>query len=370
MPRFFDRCCARATFAVLVVATIAWPLDDAFAHGIAGSAHDKSVPEFVWLGAMHMAAGWDHLLFITGVVLLAGRLHTAAKLITAFVVGHSVTLLIATLAGWRFDATFVDVVIASSLVYVGVRGIRGRPKDWRAMGAIVFAFGLIHGLGLSTRLQDVGLPADGLLARVIAFNVGVELGQLWALTMIVLAGTLVVSLSRDPRVLWRPAFGALLAVGSVAAVVLAVSAVRSENPATSGLTAADAAVATRADCEQTQTNPATSAVGGAHPPKAFFGPNETAPERDFAHIIGDGYVVIRYRADIPTQERKQLSGWIEGGKGEGGVVGVVAAADAEMSEAVRATTARRALSCKAFDLRALQAFSHRWFADVQVQQAP
>jgi hydrogenase/urease accessory protein HupE len=370
MRPVFDRRVARAMFAVLVVATFAWPLEDALAHGIPGSAHDKSVPEFVWLGATHMAAGWDHLLFITGVVLLAGRLRTAAKLITAFVVGHSITLLVATLAGWRFDATLVDVVIALSLVYVGVQGIRGRPEDWRAMGAIVFAFGLIHGLGLSTRLQDVGLPADGLLERVIAFNVGVELGQLSALTIIVLAGRLVVGLLRDPRVLWRPAFGALLAVGAVAAVVLSVSGLRTEDPATSGLTAADAAVVTRAGCQQTETIAAPSDVGGVHPAKAFFGPGETAPEQDFAHIIGDGYVVIRYRADIPAQARKQLSGWIKGGRGEGGVVGVVAAADAEMTEAVRATTAQRSLACEAFDLRALQAFSDRWFADLRTQQAP
>ncbi len=77
---------------------------DAYGHGLADSATDQSVLEFGWMGATNMLAGWDHLLFIAGVVLLAGGLRTAATLITAFVLGHSLTLVAATLAGWHFDA--------------------------------------------------------------------------------------------------------------------------------------------------------------------------------------------------------------------------------------------------------------------------
>jgi hydrogenase/urease accessory protein HupE len=138
---------------------------------------NRPVLEYVWIGFWHMVGGWDHLLFILGVVLIAGALKPAAKMISLFVLGHSLTLIVATVAGWKLNATVVDVVIALSLVYVGIQGLVGRPDDFRLMGAIVFAFGLVHGLGLSTRLQDLGLPESGVVIRVILFNVGVEVGS-------------------------------------------------------------------------------------------------------------------------------------------------------------------------------------------------
>ena len=179
---------------MLLLACLALPAN-ASAHALFGD-HDPSRPliEYLTIGFGHMVLGWDHLLFIAGVVLLAGSLKTAAKLITLFVAGHSLTLLVATLAEWKLNATAVDVVIALSLVYVGVQGWRGRPESLRVFGAVVFAFGLVHGLGLSTRLQDLGLPDDGVVARVLLFNLGVELGQLAALTVIVVVGTF---LARD-----------------------------------------------------------------------------------------------------------------------------------------------------------------------------
>ena len=191
----------------------------ALAHGIGDSARDKSVLEFVPLGIEHMLLGWDHLLFIAGVLLLSGGPGRAAKLISLFVAGHSVTLLVATLAGWQLDATLVDVVIALSVVYVGVQGVRGPPNDWRLVGVAVFGFGLTHGLGLSTRLQHLGLPDDGLFWRVIAFNVGVEIGQLAALVAMLGVGALLAAqLARaDVR---RAAFASLVAAGLVAAAVL------------------------------------------------------------------------------------------------------------------------------------------------------
>jgi hydrogenase/urease accessory protein HupE len=172
--------------AVLAAALIAVGPEAAWAHGIADSARDKSIAEFLPLGIEHMLLGWDHLLFIAGVVLLAGDLKRAAKLISLFVAGHSVTLLVATMGGWQISATMVDVVIALSVVFVGVIGLRDGPRDWRLIGVSVLGFGLIHGLGLSTRLQHLGLPEDGLLWRVVAFNVGVEVGQLLALSAILI----------------------------------------------------------------------------------------------------------------------------------------------------------------------------------------
>jgi len=190
---------ALAATAALCAASLVLPAS-ALAHGLSGG-YDPSrpVPDCLWLGFCHMVAGWDHLLFIAGVVLLSETVRTAAKLISLFALGHSLTLLTATLAGWRLDPTFVDAVIALSLVYVGVQGLRGRPENARVLAAIVFGFGLVHGLGLSTRLQDLGLPDGGLVIRVVLFNVGVEVGQHVALAVVVGVGMLVVPACGGPR---------------------------------------------------------------------------------------------------------------------------------------------------------------------------
>jgi hydrogenase/urease accessory protein HupE len=148
----------------------------AYAHGVAGGA--ETAPGFIWVGIQHMLLGWDHLLFVGGVALLAGTAKRAVTFISLFALGHSITLIIATLAGWRVNATLVDIAVAFSLVFVGAVGVVGRPRDWRWFGAAVFGFGLVHGVGLATRLQDLDLPADGVLSRVLFFNLGVELGQL------------------------------------------------------------------------------------------------------------------------------------------------------------------------------------------------
>lgn len=110
-------------------------------------------------------------------------------------------------------------MVALSLVFVGVVGLRGRPKNWTWFAAAVLAFGLAHGLGLSTRLQDLGLPSDGMIPRVLAFNIGVEIGQLIAgLGMFMLGDVLshYIPRLRDPRL----SHGALVAAGAVAASVL------------------------------------------------------------------------------------------------------------------------------------------------------
>lgn len=195
----------------------------AFAHGV--SRAGESVSDFVWSGFTHMLAGWDHLLFIAGIVLIAGTVRRSAKLISVFAVGHSTTLILATLAGWRLNATFVDIVIAQSLVFVGVVGLAGRRQRWRWFAAAVFGFGLVHGLGLSTRLQDLGLPHDGLLARVIAFNIGVEIGQLLAVVGMFMLGDVLRHYIDLPRTS-RFALAGLVVAGLVAGVVLATSMAR------------------------------------------------------------------------------------------------------------------------------------------------
>src|ERR687893_886488 len=126
MNRFSD--ISRQALSVAVAISLVVP-STAWAHALFGD-NDPNRPliEYIPLGFWHMVAGWDHLLFITGVVLLAGNVRTAAKLITLFVAGHSLTLLVATLAGWQLNATAVDIVIAASLVFIAIVGLYGQPQ--------------------------------------------------------------------------------------------------------------------------------------------------------------------------------------------------------------------------------------------------
>ncbi len=234
--------------------------------------HDPNRPlvDYLTLGFGHMVGGWDHLLFIGGIVLLAGGLKLAAKLVSLFVLGHSLTLLVATLAGWKLNATAVDVVIALGLVYVGVQGIRGRPESVRIFGAIVFAFGLVHGLGLSTRLQDLGLPESGLAERVILFNIGVELVQLAALALIVGLGMLFVRIVPERGQAARAAFAGIALSGLLAAAVMSFP---SEETRSNKETVAAKDGLQKTACTQQSSQPPQFA-GGTHPSKQFFGPTE------------------------------------------------------------------------------------------------
>ncbi|GAA1773804.1 HupE/UreJ family protein [Luedemannella helvata] len=161
----------------------------AAAHDITGTG--DSIPEFLWMGVEHMVLGFDHLLFALGVVLLAGQVRRAAGLISLFALGHSVTLIAATLAEVSVSPRRVDIIIALSVAFVGVVGLFARPRTpahWRWFGAAVLVFGLIHGLGLSTRLQQADVSS---VSGILAFNVGIELGQLAVIAACVLVGRLV-----------------------------------------------------------------------------------------------------------------------------------------------------------------------------------
>ena len=338
---------ALAATAALCAASLVLPAS-ALAHGLSGG-YDPSrpVPDYLWLGFWHMVAGWDHLLFIAGVVLLSETVRTAAKLISLFALGHSLTLLTATLAGWRLDPTFVDAVIALSLVYVGVQGLRGRPENARVLAAIVFGFGLVHGLGLSTRLQDLGLPDGGLVIRVVLFNVGVEVGQLVALGVMVGVGMLVVRRLRRPAEARRPAFAMLTVAGLVAAAVISFPAGEPET------------VARGSACTERQAQPPRSLAGG-HPRKRFYGPSETAPAQDLAHVVGDGIVVVRYRPDLPKQHLLALRRFVTTGSRY-----VLAAPDRAQKVPVRAVTATRELTCTRVDRAGLTSFRDDWLATLR-----
>lgn len=148
--------------------------------------------DYMWTGAEHMLTGYDHLLFLFGVMFFLTRFVDIFKFVTAFTVGHTLTLTMATFAGITADHYLIDAVIAVTVAYKGFENLGGFPR-WVGTAApnllfMVFLFGLIHGFGLSARLQDLTLADDPqLLVKILLFNVGVEGGQIAALVVMALA---------------------------------------------------------------------------------------------------------------------------------------------------------------------------------------
>ena len=146
------------------------------------------LPLYLWLGAKHMVTGYDHLLFLVGIIFYLREIRTIAIFVSLFALGHSITLIGGVLLGLDVNPYLIDAIIGLSVAYKGFDNLRGfqklgaEPPDERLA---VLVFGLFHGLGLATKLQDLGLHEDGLLGNLIAFNVGVELGQFAALLVIV-----------------------------------------------------------------------------------------------------------------------------------------------------------------------------------------
>lgn len=164
------------------------------AHGVTGgdqlfleSAAGRQLVPFVYLGAKHMVTGYDHLLFLVGVIFFLSRMREVATYVSLFAIGHSVTLLYGVLSGTDVNPYIVDAIIGFSVAYKGMDNLGlferwfGRQPNTKAA---VLLFGLIHGFGLATKLQDFELSEDGLVGNIIAFNVGVELGQFLALAAI------------------------------------------------------------------------------------------------------------------------------------------------------------------------------------------
>ena len=167
----------------------------AFGHGI--SAEDQArilnagLFEYMHLGAAHMLSGYDHLLFLFGVVFFLTRFKDVLKFITAFTLGHSITLVFATLFAIKANFYLIDAVIALTVCYKAFDNLGGFRKYFDMASPnitwMVFVFGLIHGFGLSTRLQQLPLGSEGLVLKILSFNVGVELGQLLALGIMLAA---------------------------------------------------------------------------------------------------------------------------------------------------------------------------------------
>ena len=167
----------------------------AFGHGVAeGDANFLQSKQglqfwpYFYLGAKHMVTGYDHLLFLGGVIFFVSRLRDVGIYVTLFAVGHSLTLITGVWLNIAANAYLVDAVIGFSVVYKAFDNLGGcsrlglniKPEP------MVFVFGLVHGFGLATKLQELVLDPDGLLGNLVAFNIGVEAGQFLALLIMVL----------------------------------------------------------------------------------------------------------------------------------------------------------------------------------------
>jgi len=146
---------------------------------------------YLWIGATHMLSGYDHLAFVFGIVFFLTNFRDIVKYVTAFTVGHSITLIFATLNGIQLNYFLIDAIIALSVCYIAFTNLDGfrkylniRPPNMMLM---ILSFGLIHGFGLSTRLQELPLSEDNLLSNIISFNIGIEIGQISALVVMLLA---------------------------------------------------------------------------------------------------------------------------------------------------------------------------------------
>lgn len=179
-----------AALALLIVP------DVALAHGVTGrdaafvqSINGPAAGPFMYLGAKHMVTGYDHLLFLVGVIFFLYRLKDVIQYVSLFTIGHSATLLAGVLGNIHANAYLVDAVIGLSVAYKAFENMGGferigfRPDTRMA----VMVFGLFHGFGLATKLQEFTLSQNGLVTNIVSFNVGVEIGQMLALTGVLIA---------------------------------------------------------------------------------------------------------------------------------------------------------------------------------------
>src|SRR5260370_9709465 len=179
-----------------IVAVMVFP-GSAVAHNVSKrdasfvqSNHGAAIAPFLYLGAKHMVTGYDHLAFLVGVIFFLYRLKDVVLYVSLFTLGHSVTLLAGVLGGIHANSYVVDAIIGFSVVYKAFDNIDGfkrflgfEPNTKLA----VLICGLFHGFGLATKLQELALSKNGLVTNIVSFNVGVEIGQVLALTAVLIA---------------------------------------------------------------------------------------------------------------------------------------------------------------------------------------
>jgi hypothetical protein len=207
----------------LILSALAFP-DAASAHNVSKrdasfveSNHGAAIPAFLYLGAKHMVTGYDHIAFLIGVIFFLYRLKDIVQYVSLFTLGHSITLLGGVLGGIHANPYAIDAIIGLSVVYKafdnmdGFRRFFGFEPNTKLA---VLIFGLFHGFGLATKLQELDLSKDGLIANIVSFNVGVEIGQVLALGAVLI----VLSVWRTQSSYLRDAFAtntALMTVGFI-----------------------------------------------------------------------------------------------------------------------------------------------------------
>ena len=190
--------CLRASLLLIALSMLVCvaPLE---AHGVSGKdavflqgLQGRAIVPLIYLGAKHMVTGYDHLLFLVGVIFFLYRLEDVFVYVSLFAIGHSITLLLGVLGGVRANPYLIDAVIGFSVVYKAFENMDGFRRFLAIQPntkLVVLIFGLFHGFGLATRLQDFALAREGLVANIVSFNVGVEIGQVLALTAILMGFT-------------------------------------------------------------------------------------------------------------------------------------------------------------------------------------
>lgn len=208
---FVRRYLSLASMTLVVISLVP---ELAYAHGVAEG--DKGYIQeitgihliaFVYLGAKHMVTGYDHLLFLFGVIFFLYRPKHIGIYVSLFATGHSTTMLLGVYFGWNVSSYLIDAIIGLSVVYKALDNI-GAFQRWlgfqpNTKGATLM-FGFFHGLGLATKTLDYNISPDGLIPNLLAFNVGVEIGQLFALGAILI----LMGYWRQTKSFWRYAYTA------------------------------------------------------------------------------------------------------------------------------------------------------------------
>ena len=195
LPKALGRWSVSVGLACALV--LLWSVDVAAAHGVAQDDASffltnvgAAIGPFMYLGAKHMFTGYDHLLFLVGVIFFLYRIQDVVAYVSLFTLGHSVTLLVGVLWGVQANSFIVDAIIGLSVVYKafdnmdGFRRFLGFQPNTKLA---VLVFGLFHGFGLATTLQELSLSQEGLVTNILSFNVGVEIGQILALMGVLIA---------------------------------------------------------------------------------------------------------------------------------------------------------------------------------------
>ena len=183
------RVCLLVTGLALLTAgatVLAHPMDGTNA-GFVQSVDGPAPGPFLYLGAKHMVTGYDHLLFLVGVIFFLYRLKDVLLYVSLFTLGHSLTLLVGVLGDVSVNAYAIDAIIGLSVVYKGFENVDGFERVFHVKPnakIAVLVFGLFHGLGLATKLQDFMVSDNGVVANILSFNAGVEIGQFLALAAV------------------------------------------------------------------------------------------------------------------------------------------------------------------------------------------